>query len=372
MDATGGGARGRRGVIVVLDGDDGRLVERIAATREAGDAVLIADPRWSADQRAGVERAASGIDEGNATAWVTLTSGSTGAARIVRRTAASWTDSFAAVSALLEAGPDDVVALPAPPSSSLTLFSLAHALGGGPRPVRGRDPAATLLHATPEGLRAVLEDGSLPRLRVALVGGSRLDPSLRERAAAAGMRVVSYYGAAELSFVAVDTGDGLRAFPGVELDVRGGEVWVRSAFVASGYLGADGPLRRDGAWATVGDRAELQDGRLRLHGRADDAILSVSATVIPHEVEQVLRTIPGVRDAVVFGMPRPRVGALVAAFVEGPDADPAAVRSAAAALLAPAHRPRRWAFGEIPRTPSGKPARAEVARLMEGERDGRH
>lgn len=371
MDATGGDARGRRGVIVVLDGDDGRLVERIAATREAGDAVLIADPRWSADQRAGVERVASGIDEGDATAWATLTSGSTGAARIVRRTAASWTDSFAAVSALLEAGPDDVVALSAPPSSSLTLFSLAHALEGGPRPVLGCDPAATLLHATPEGLRAVLDDRSLPRLRVALVGGSRLDPSLRERAAAAGMRVVSYYGAAELSFVAVDTGDGLRAFPGVELDVRSGEVWVRSAFVASGYLGADGPLRRDGAWATVGDRAELQDGRLRLHGRADDAILSASATVIPHEVEAVLRAIPGVRDAVVFGMPFPRVGALVAAFVEVTDADPVAVRAEAAALLAPAHRPRRWSFGTIPRTPSGKPARAEVARLMERHRDDR-
>jgi acyl-CoA synthetase (AMP-forming)/AMP-acid ligase II len=372
VDATDGDARGCAGVIVVLDGGAPQLVERVAATRAAGDAVLIADPRWSADQRAGVERVASGIEERDATAWATLTSGSSGAPRIVRRTAASWTDSFAAVSALLGEGPDDVVALPAPASSSLTLFSLAHALEGGPRPVLGRDPSATLLHATPEGLRAVLDDGSLPGLRAALVGGSHLDPSLRTRAEAAGVRVVSYYGAAELSFVALDTGDGLRAFPGVDLEVRGAEVWVRSPFVASGYLGAEGPLRRDGAWATVGDRAELRDGRLHLHGRADDAILSASATVIPHEVEEVLRSIPGVRDAVVFGMPRPRVGALVTAFVETTDADPVAVRSAAAALLAPAHRPRQWAFGEIPRTPSGKPARAEVARLMESDRADRH
>ena len=359
-------------MIVVLDGDAPRLFERIAATRAAGDAVLIADPRWSADQRAGVERVASGIGETDAAAWATLTSGSSGTPRIVRRTAASWTDSFAAVAALLDAGPDDVVALPAPPSSSLTLYSLAHALEGGPRPALGRDPAATCLHATPEGLRSVLDDRSLPRLRAALVGGSPLDPALRARAEASGVRVVSYYGAAELSFVAVDTGDGLRAFPGVDLEVRDGEVWVRSPFVASGYLGADGPLRRDGAWATVGDRGELRDGRLRLHGRADEAILSASATVIPHEVEEVLRGIPGVRDAVVFGMPRPRVGALVAALVELTDADPAAVRAEAAARLGPAHRPRRWSFGTIPRTPSGKPARAEVARLVEHGRDARH
>jgi len=359
-------------VIVVLDGDHPRILERIATTRAAGDAVLIADPRWSADHRAGVARLASGIEERDATAWATLTSGSSGTPRIVRRTAASWTESFAAVAALLDAGPDDVVALPAPASSSLTLYSLAHALEGAPRPVFGRDPAATHLHATPEGLRAVLDEGSLPSLRVALVGGSHLDPALRERAKAAGVRVVSYYGAAELSFVAVDTGDGLRAFPGVDLEVRGAEVWVRSPFVASGYLGAGGPLRRDGAWATVGDRAEMRDGRLLLRGRADGAILSASATVIPHEVEQVLRSIPGVRDAVVFGMPRPRVGALVAALVEVADADPAAVRAEAAARLAPAHRPRRWSFGPIPRTPSGKPARAEAARLVERDRDGRH
>ena len=358
-------------MIVVLDGGAPRLVERIAATRADGDAVLIADPRWSADQRAGVARLGSGTGETDATAWATLTSGSSGSPRIVRRTAASWTESFAAVAALLEAEPDEVVALPAPASSSLTLYSLAHALEGGPRPALGRDAAATCLHATPEGLRAVLDEGSLPRLRVALVGGSHLDPALRERAEAAGVRVVSYYGAAELSFVAVDTGDGLRAFPGVDFQVRDGEVWVRSPFVASGYLGAEGPLRRDGSWATVGDRAELRDGHLHLHGRADDAILSASATVIPHEVEEVLRAIPGVRDAVVFGMPRPRVGALIAAFVEVTDADPATVRAEARALLTPAHRPRRWSFGTIPRTPSGKPARAEVSRLMERGRDDR-
>ncbi|WZH38586.1 MAG: class I adenylate-forming enzyme family protein [Microbacterium enclense] len=350
-------------MIVVLDGDDPRLLARIAETRSAGDAVLIADPRWSAAQRAGVGRLASGTGVAEDTAWATLTSGSTGAPRVVQRSAASWADSFDAVADLLGAGPADVVALPAPASSSLTLFSLAHALQGGPRAVLGSPSSATHLHATPEGLRAALDAGLRPR--TALVGGSHLDPALRERAEASGVRVVAYYGAAELSFVAVDTGDGLRPFPGVDLEVRDGEVWVRSAFVASGYLGADGPLRRDAAWATVGDRAAWVKGRLRLRGRRDGAILSASATVVPHEVEATLREIPGVRDAVVFGMPRPRVGALVAALVELDRGATVDLRAAAAERLAPAHRPRRWFVGEIPRTPSGKPARAEVARRVE-------
>jgi long-chain acyl-CoA synthetase len=276
---------------------------------------------------------------------------------------------------LLDAGPDDLVLLPAPPSASLTLFSLAHALENGPTPVLG--PASTrtagyseavCFHGTPQGLRAVLDAGPPPRLRTALVGGSHLDAELRAQAEAAGIRVTAYYGAAELSFVAVDEGDGLRPFPGVDLEIRGGELWVRSPFVALEYVGTPGPLRRDGSWATVGDRAELVDGRVRLLGRADDAILSASATIVPEEVEEVLRSIPGIRDAIVFGMPRDRVGTLVAAFVELDGSRLVDIRGACEARLAPAHRPRRWFVAELPRTSSGKPARAEaVRRSLAGE-----
>ncbi|AYG05460.1 long-chain fatty acid--CoA ligase [Gryllotalpicola protaetiae] len=311
-----------------------------------------------------VRAASAGMQLTDDIAWATLTSGSSGSPRIVLRSASSWAESFEAVAGYLGAGPDDAVLLPAPPAASLTLFSLAHALGGGPRPLLGvaSNSDAHCLHGTPQALRAVLDAGAPSRLRAALVGGSPLDPALRERAEAAGIRVTAYYGAAELSFVAVDEGDGLRAFPGAELSIRAGELWVRSPFIASGYAGADGPWRRDGAWATVGDRAELVDGRLRLLGRADDAILSASATIVPEEVEAVLRSVPGVRDAIVFGMPRAPVGALVAAFVEL-DGDAATeLRRAAVARLAPAHRPRRWFAGHLPRTASGKPARAEAAR----------
>lgn len=356
-------------MIAVVDGDTPRLAERIGEIRGAGDAVLIADPRWSAAQRAHIEHLTSDATVPAGTAWATLTSGTTGAARIVLRTAGSWEASFGAVAEMLGAGPSDVVALPAPPAASITLFSLAQAVAGGPAVALGLDAAATCLHGTPENLCAALDRGAPATLRTALLGGSALDPALRARAEAAGIRVVSYYGAAELSFVAVDTGDGLRPFPGVDIDVRGGEVWVRSAFVASGYLGPDGPLRRDGAWATVGDRGEWDDDRLILRGRRDGAILTASATVVPDDVEAALRAIPGVHDAVVFGMPRPAVGALVAAFVELDAGASVNLRAEAAARLAPAYRPRRWFHGEIPRTLSGKPLRAEVARLVAEQRD---
>ncbi|WP_243073940.1 class I adenylate-forming enzyme family protein [Microbacterium sp. SS28] len=362
-------------MIVPVGGESAGLLEGLRTLRAAGQIPLVVDERWSDSQRDAVAAASAAAQPPPDTGWATLTSGSSGSPRIVLRSAASWASSFAAVARLLDASADDAVLLPAPASASLTLFSLAHALADGPRPVLGSaDPrtvdhsAITCLHGTPHALRSVLDAGPPPHLRAALVGGSHLDGALREQAEAAGIRVVAYYGAAELSFVAVDEGDGLRAFPGVELEIRDGELWVRSPFVALGYAGSGGPLRNDGDWATVGDRAELVDGRLRLLGRADDAILSASATIVPEEVEAVLRSLPGVRDAVVFGVPQARVGALVAAFVELDDSHAPDLRAASAAQLTPAHRPRQWFAGTLPRTASGKPARAEaVRRALAGE-----
>ncbi|MFD2796090.1 class I adenylate-forming enzyme family protein [Promicromonospora vindobonensis] len=364
--------------IVVLRGSTDELVDSIRAVRAHGDVPLVGDDRWPAAQWSAVRELADVAPVPDGAAWAALTSGTSGAPRVVLRTAASWERSFATVSELLtdrtatdRTATEQLIMLPAPPASSLTLFSLAHALADGPRPVfpGGRGAAeATVFHGTPQALRSMLDTRALPRLRTALVGGSHLDARLRADAESRGVRVVSYYGAAELSFVALDEGRGLRAFPGVEIDVRDGELWVRSPFTALGYLGGPGPLRTDAAWSSVGDLATVDDGVLTLRGRGDDAILTASATVIPGEVETGLRTLPGVADAVVFGIPTGGVGALVAAMVEV-DADapvPSAhrLRALAATRFAPAHRPRVWFAGRLPRTASGKPARAEVRRRV--------
>ncbi|HXH33609.1 MAG TPA: fatty acid--CoA ligase family protein [Plantibacter sp.] len=371
------------GRIVPLRGGDPAALARTAVDeRASGNIPLLGDDRWSeqhwASIRARVDAAGPQPDQ----AWATLTSGSTGEPRIVLRTAASWSDSFAAVADLLGAGPSDVIALSSPPASSLSLFSVAHAADAGftlafPSAhtlTVGDARDATLFHGTPGGLRTLLDAGPPPRLRAALIGGASLDPSLRAKAVAAGIRVTSYYGAAELSFVAVDDDDsehpGLHAFPGVRLEIRDDDVlWVRSPYLASGYLEGVGPLRRDGDWATVGDRARLDDGRLTLLGRADDAILTAAATVIPADVEQALRQLDGVADAVVFGLPNGGVGELVTAVIErAPGTNPrrAGLRAGSTALLPPTHLPRRWfVTGELPRTVTGKPARAELIRRVQ-------
>ncbi|WP_049566798.1 AMP-binding protein [Nonomuraea sp. SBT364] len=323
-------------------------------------------------------------------AWACFSSGSTGRPRAVVRTRGSWTGSFRPLSELTGIAADDVVLVPGPLISSLYAFAAVHALAMGatalvpgrwsPGALAGQLSRATAVHLVPHRLPELL--AALPAgspLRVAAVGGAALPDGVRERA---GIRVMSYYGATELSFVAVDTdGTGLRPFPGVEIDVRIkpgrklGTVWARSPWLAEGYVaGATGPLLTDGdGWMSVGDLAEpYRPGDvLRLRGRGDGAIQTGGATVVPEDVEQVLRAVPGVGDIVVIGSPHPDLGSVVTAIVEatGPPPPRSALEAVARGGLDLAQRPRRWyTVQKLPRTATGKPARALVAaRLADGD-----
>lgn len=368
-------------IVPLRSTDTVELVVAALAVRERGGVPAIGDARWSDEHWGQLAGSVSGVTAPDGTAWATFSSGSTGAPRVILRSALSWFGSFAAVTRLMGLTQDDVVLLPSPLVSSLSMFSIAHARDAGAAvllPAAARVSArecgeATVLHGTPGALENVLDliDAGAPtRLRCALIGGAHLEHALRDRAEAAGIRVVSYYGAAELSFVAVDRdGHGLRAFDDVELRVIDGELWSRSPYAALGYLpGGTGSLRTDAeGWSSVGDLAELtSDGVLTLRGRRDGAILSAAATVVPEDVEVVLRTLDGVKNSVVFGAPHPRLGALVCAVIE-PD-DPrrpptaASLRIACRARLGIAQVPRRWyVASELPLTSTGKPARARIA-----------
>ncbi|MEU7885349.1 AMP-binding protein [Microbispora bryophytorum] len=416
-------------LVAVAQADPVALLVAVLAADLAGVTPLLCDHAWSEERRAQVMAAvpvaarfdvplpeADGPPVRHRPAphdltWACFSSGSTGRPRAVVRTRDSWTGSFGHLDEMTGIGPGDVVLIPGPLVSSLYGFAAVHALAAGATAVvPGRwSPGglaqqlrrATVVHVVPHRLPAVLDaleaahDAAGGPLRTAVVGGAALDAAARTRAAAAGVRVVSYYGATELSFVAADAdGAGLRPFPGVEIDVRVppgqvlGEVWVRSPWLCEGYLaGATGPLRQDdGGWMTVGDLAEPhRPGEvLRLRGRGDGAIQTGGATVVPEDVEEVLRKVPGVDDVVVVGMPHPYLGAVVTAVVEGAVEGAvqgaaegegvvrAALEAAARAELDPAQRPRRWyAAQSLPRTPTGKPARGLIAaRLAAGDDPG--
>lgn len=298
------------------------------------------------------------------------TSGTSGSPRAVVRTLASWTESFDAYTALIDLHPGDRVLLTGPLSSTMQLFAGVHALTVGA--VVTDDPLrATSAVCVPSALRATL--AAAVRLRTAVVAGARLDEAAVVRAQNTGITVVEYYGAAELSFVAARRHDRglapLLPFPGVQVQIRDGEIWSRSAFHALGLRGSTGSLRTDDdGFATVADLGSLDGGGLVVGGRGDAAVSVGGRTVLVEDVETALSTIDGVTDAAVVGAPHDRLGqVLVAVVVTAPGVDLADVRRQARAELRDEWSPRRWKrVDALPRTANAKIDRAALRALLTG------
>ncbi|GAA4122729.1 hypothetical protein GCM10022415_27080 [Knoellia locipacati] len=324
-------------------------------------------------------RAMGVLHERDGRSWLELTtSGTTTSPRTVVRSLASWEDSFEHVSRLTGVGAEDRVLVPAPPTGSMFAFAHAHAAHVGAEVValaRWSVAAAsaaletcTAAHLTPAMLEALL-DRDLAALRTVVCAGATLPESVRHLARDRGLTVVDYYGAAELSFVAMRVGTRLEAFPEVELDLRDGVVWARSPWLADGYApGQTGPLRRDAdGFATVGDRgAHDPDLGLVVLGRGDDVVTTGGVTVLCADVENALLSLPEVRAVAVVGTPHPTLGEVVEAVVVGTDdLDLPAMHDRASSLVERSHLPRRWhQWDALPLTAAGKLDRAEVrARL---------
>jgi acyl-CoA synthetase (AMP-forming)/AMP-acid ligase II len=296
------------------------------------------------------------------------TAGTGGRPRTVLRTSRSWVESFPHVSDLLGISAESRVWVPGPLTASMNLFGAAHARGAGAALVA--EPGdATHAHVTPSALRRLLADRPevLAGLRV-VVAGDRLPASLHGAAVAAGAHVSHYYGAAELSFVAWgDHAGALRPFPGVEVEARDGELWVRSPYVCAGYAEPEHLLRRDpDGWSTVGDRGTVEiDGRVTVLGRAG-GVTTAGATVLEADVEHALQQAAAGEVAVV-GVPHPDLGQVVAAVVTDPD-DVVRLREVSRRVLAAPQQPRRWFHLEsLPLTANGKVDKAAVVRAVQGD-----
>ncbi|MEH0842713.1 AMP-binding protein [Micromonospora sp. CPCC 205711] len=95
-----------------------------------------------------------------------------------------------------------------------------------------------------------------------------------------------------------------------------GEIVVRGANLFTGYWpdGRGGP-DADGWWATGDVGYADDDGDLFLVDRLGELILVNGFNVYPHEVELVLDAHPGVAGSAVLGVPHPRTGETVRAYV---------------------------------------------------------
>lgn len=362
----------------VTDPDPLDQLITLAAANELGAIATITDPTWPRGVQDAAITAARAAVAGLAepcrerAALVVFTSGSTGTPKPVIRSLESWTRSYAAFSGLTGIGAGDIVLIPGRLSASLFLFGTLHALASGatvrllPRWSAGEaasaTSSATVVHLVPTMLADLIRH--LPTgttLRLAACAGAQLPDGLREHASELGIEVFDYYGASELSFVAIREpgASRMRPFPGVEVTGVDGILRVRSPYLAAN-VAVD-----DAGYATVGDRGVVHSDRtITVLGRGDAVITSGGATVVPEGVETVLKSAPDVAEAIVVGRPHPDLGQLVTAIVEpvpGRQLAARRLRALAADRLPRAERPRDWLVtDQLPRTSTGKVARADV------------
>jgi len=323
---------------------------------------------------------------------VVATSGSTGQARFVELPAASLHASAAASRARLGGSARWLLALPAEHVAGVQVIVRALLAGAAPvvQDLRGGFAPAAFAAATarlgagrrhtslvPTQLHRLLDAGgaALAALRsyaAVLVGGAALDPRLRARAQAAGVRLVATYGMTETCGGCVYDGlplDGVRVEIGPAAGA--GPILLAGATLARGYL--DRPAETAAAfargWFRTGDVGRIgAGGRLDVLGRADDMIVTGGEKVAPAAVERVLAAQPGVRAACVVGLPDPQWGRVVAAAVvpdprDAPSHD--RLRAAVRAVLGRAAVPRRLLdVAELPLRGVGKPDRAAVTELL--------
>ncbi len=148
-----------------------------------------------------------------------------------------------------------------------------------------------------------------------------------------------------------------------------GELLIQGPQVFAGYWGRPDETAEqllDDGWLRTGDIVTVDDtGWVVLVDRIKEVIVSGGFKVYPSQVEDHLRTMPGVVDVAVVGVPGGDLGeTVVAAVVLEPDAhgiDLAAVRAWGEQHLARYALPRRLVvLDELPRSQVGKVLRRVV------------
>lgn len=369
--------------LVALDLPGGlAFVDALRRAWDAGDAVLPLDQRLSAPARAnllaamapgvvvdrgGRSQLPGGVPVDDGDALVVATSATTGVPKGVVLTHAAVAASATATSARLGVDPSrhrwlaclplsHVGGLSVVTRALLTATPLEVHPGFDAAAVMAAATAATLVSLVPTALRRV--DPAC--FHTIVLGGSAPPGDLPAN-------VVTTYGLTETGSGVVY--DGV-ALAGVEVAVDAspegrGQIRLRGPMLLRAYRDGTVPLSPDG-WLPTGDSGAIgADGRLVVHGRLSEMIVTGGENVWPNAVEDVLRRHPGVAEVAVAGRPDPEWGERVVAWVvPAADQEPPTLeqlKGMATEAIAPWAAPKDLVLVDgLPKTSIGKIRRAAL------------
>ncbi|WP_059104067.1 AMP-binding protein [Shouchella shacheensis] len=330
------------------------------------------------------------IAKGEDLFYLGFTSGSTGSPKSFVRTHQSWTASMNAASEAFGLDSQDRIYAPGTLSHSLFLFAAVHTLYIGATLYLEPSFQSTEVHArlarkevnvlygVPTMCEAVAQEAeeSLDGIKAVIISGAKWTKRQIERAKATFPKAELYefYGASELSFITYmshkarswpTTAAGF-PFPKVEVQQQGEEglLYVRSPYVFSGYVGQEKNMEE---WQTVHDIGYVtEEGMVHILGRSGNMMIIGGENVYPEEIEQLVKELEFVDEAVAVAIPHPYWGNQMVLFATTSRNDFAEckkdIRAHCAARLPVFKRPRRLYFrDQLPLLPSGKVDRRRLA-----------
>ncbi len=378
-------APGRPGFLIPKADLEG-LVDILAHWEARIPAVLVS-PKLTSSERDALKSHADSIAEPlpDGAAFVVFTSGTTGLPKPAILTRKSLTAGARAMVRALRMNSSDVFQLSLSPArvgglgiimrtlAAGSTIALSPGFSGARFPDTLVHDGVTLASLVPAMLADVLERNPdrrfPPNLRAILIGGAPFPDRLRAEAARRGIPVMTTYGMTETgSTSAVSAYETrLSPVPVGEVPLEGTSfrtvdvvLSLRGPMLFAGYWGRPAPVH-DG-WFVTGDAGLVNhDGSIRILGRTSDTIITGGEKVVPSEVESALESLPGVREALVLGMPDEKWGRIVTALLVS-DTDPHpqsdAIVRGLAARLARWKSPRRIAWvRSLPVTSAGKRSR---------------
>jgi acyl-CoA synthetase (AMP-forming)/AMP-acid ligase II/thioesterase domain-containing protein len=157
-----------------------------------------------------------------------------------------------------------------------------------------------------------------------------------------------------------------------------GEIEVRGASVMKGYYKdarATAAAVREAGWLRTGDRGRRDEDGFFFHaGRRKELIIKAGTNIAPREIEECLERHSAVAEAAVVGVADPLLGEDIVAFAvltrDGGAGEPELIEHCAAHLGALRSPAAVIIAADLPRGPSGKILRADLAARAAGARVG--